>query len=175
MGLFKRPRAARFKRETLSYSGELTGAERERLQEICQLLNGRGILRVLSKGYTVEGFRIKNSYEPKAYRLIDSKGDIWLYFLGCTDGTHAPEGFRETEWFLFCYKGLAAELHFEQQFTSPVSFLLKQVYTDEYRDIGVSGLNALLREKGIPSEEYYQALKDALDAHCGDRRNYYQF
>lgn len=39
---------------------------------------------------------------------------MWLYFVSCTDSTHAPRGFLETETLLFDYKGFVVELCFQQ-------------------------------------------------------------
>jgi hypothetical protein len=70
--------------------------------------------------------------------VINGSGNIWLYFLGCTDGTHAPDYFRETEDFAYCYRGFIAKLIFEETRTSDLPFA-SQVHA--YRTFGYRSFN----------------------------------
>lgn len=164
-----------FKEEILSFRGEPDEEERIKLQKICDVLNGRGIVHLISQGYTVEKFKHQSEYTPEKRRFINAEGDIWIYFMGCTDGTHAPAGFRESEWFMFYYKGFAAELHFEEEFTAPRTFKLKIAFVKGYHIAEISELNALLYEKEILVEKYYQLLREALNAYRPNSSNYYVF
>lgn len=164
-----------FKEDILSFRGEPDEEERKKLQKICDVLNGRGIAHLVTRGYTVERFKLQSEYRPEERRFINKEGDIWIYFMGCTDGTHAPAGFRESEWFMFYYKGFAAELHFEEQFTAPRTFKLKIAFVKGYHIAEMSELNTILHEKGILVEKYYQLLREALDASRPYSPNYYVF
>jgi len=95
--------------------------------------------------------------------------------MGCTDSTHAPAGFRESEWFMFYYKGFSAELHFEEQFTAPRTFKLKIAFVKGYHIAEISELNTILHENGILVEKYYQILREALDAFRHNSSKYYVF
>jgi hypothetical protein len=44
--------------------------------------------------------------------IINRTGNIWLYFEGCTDGTHAPSSYREEERYVLCYRDFIACLFF---------------------------------------------------------------
>lgn len=164
-----------FKEDILSFRGGPDEEERKKLQKICDVLNGRGIVHLVTLGYTVERFKLQSEYRPEERRFVNKEGDIWLYFMGCTDGTHAPAGFRESEWFMFYYKGFAAELHFEEQFTAPRTFNLKIAFVKGYHIAEISELNTILHEKGILVEKYYQLLREALDASRPNSSNYYVF
>ena len=144
---------------------ELDETGYKKLQEICDVLSVHG--KYSQRYCKVESFKIKCAYQEK-YRLINEEGDIWLYFMGCTDGTHAPSDFKESEWLMFYYKGFAVELEFEQQRGAPVPFKLKFVVSN---GTVINELQMLLLEKGIFVDKYYHIMRKALNA---QRPNYYE-
>lgn len=147
----------KFVKEILSYYDEPNEEQQKKLQDICNILNSfyRGL-----EVYKIEHFKMKSKYGPEKYQWINKEGDIWLYFMGCTDGTHAPDDFKETEWLAFFYKGIAVELNFEEQMTGPRTFKLKNIVTSYP---GIQDIQTLLSDNKVSPDEYYSILREVLD------------
>ena len=164
-----------FTRDALVLQGDEPDIKtREKFQTICDTVNGvywnsRGDWKV--GDFTPQGRQ--NRYLATE-RWINEENGVWLMFLNATDKTHAPEGFMETERFLFYYKGFAAQLNFEEQPTNPVVFLFKTaVIAKNSNSISKAEFFALLESKGFNRKEYASALTQALrmiPRRCG----YYQ-
>lgn len=158
-----------FKEETLSYYDELDASLQNTLQIFCDVLNKNGIQDIFLKAYSIDSFKSKYKYSSVASRYINYKGDIWLYCIGCTDGTHAPADFLESEWLLFYYKKFAIRLNFEENKKGNPKFKLDHM-TINMHIITKSQLDQILEEEGFDQVHYYHMLQLALNVY---RSNYY--
>ncbi|KGK91269.1 hypothetical protein DP73_04735 [Desulfosporosinus sp. HMP52] len=159
-----------FKEETLGYQDEPDTLLKNTLQEFCDILN-QSIGDIYLKKYTMEHFKSRYRYAPLASRLINYERDVWLYFIGCTDGTHAPADFLESEWLLFYYKGFVIRLDFEEHRAARRTFKLKRITSKLQVIHDKTELNKKLAEQGIEPNQYHTMLQIALNTL---RSNYYE-
>lgn len=155
-----------FKEETLGFIGETDTLSQSTLLEFCDILNQNSISSI----YTVEHFRSMSKYDLMNRRLINYERDVWLYFMGCTDGTHAPMDFLESEWLIFYYKGFVIRLDFEEHRATRCTFKLKLITTNKQVINSKNELNHKLEEQGIAPNQYHMMLQIALNTR---RPNYY--
>lgn len=150
-----------FKEEVLGYYDEPNPSLRNTLHEFCKILNQN--ISMLFRDYTVDSFKAKSQYHTLARRYINRKRNMWLYFVSCTDSTHAPRGFLETETLLFYYKGFVAELCFQQDAKDRWFFKLNDIIINKKEVLDKEGLTKRLEQTGIDPHHYYKMLQAALN------------
>ncbi|MDR2689686.1 MAG: hypothetical protein LBB76_08015 [Azoarcus sp.] len=97
--------------------------------------------------------------------IINRTGSIWLYFEGCTDGTHAPSGYREEERYVLCYRGFVAFLDFGEVRKGDLSYV-PQAYagwTTRIFELQTARINFNGEQYRISREDLLRTVDDPKD------------